>query len=71
MDADDEMNVTDIELLPDGRVLVFGMSLEVLHVLDRLQCGADDRVRERMNAERPSGGMETVSRAANSTGPRK
>lgn len=32
----DEANVTDIELLPDGRILVFGTSVEVLEVLSEL-----------------------------------
>jgi len=48
MDAEDETNVTDIELLPDGRICVFGASAEVLTVLDQLQCGADRSVSDRL-----------------------
>ena len=44
MNADDETNITDIELLPDGRIYVFGTSLEVLEVLDKLQGGQDPAV---------------------------
>ena len=52
MNADDETNVTEIELLPDGRICVFGTSLEVLELLDGLQCGADGSVSERLDALR-------------------
>lgn len=47
--ADDETNITEIELLPDGRICVFGTSLEVLEVLDQLQGGGDSNVRQRMD----------------------
>jgi hypothetical protein len=50
MNADDETNITDIDLLPDGRICVFGTSVEVLEVLDQLQCGSDHLVRERLEA---------------------
>jgi hypothetical protein len=50
MNADDETNITEIELLPDGRIFVFGTSLEVLQVLDELQGNADSAVMERLNA---------------------
>jgi hypothetical protein len=50
MNADDETNVTDIDLLPDGRICVFGTSVEVLEVLDQLQCGADSMIRERLDS---------------------
>ncbi|MEQ9379780.1 MAG: hypothetical protein RJP95_02875 [Pirellulales bacterium] len=36
MDAKDECNITEIEVLPDGRVCVFGTSAEVLAVLQGL-----------------------------------
>lgn len=51
MNADDEVNITDIELLPDGRIYVFGTSLEVLDVLDELQNGRDDVVRRRIESQ--------------------
>jgi hypothetical protein len=51
MNADDETNITDIELLPDGRVYVFGASAEVLDVLDQLQSGADPVVTDRLHLQ--------------------
>ena len=50
MNADDETNITDIELLPDGRIYVFGTSLEVLDVLDELQGGQDATVQRRLHS---------------------
>jgi len=52
MNADDETNVTDIQLLPDGRICVFGTSEEVLEVLDELQGGLDPIVARRLEASR-------------------
>ena len=52
MNADDETNVTDIQLLPDGRICVFGTSEEVLEVLDELQGGQDPAVARRLEASR-------------------
>ncbi len=37
MSTADESNVTDIELMPDGRIFVFGTSIEVLDVLNQLR----------------------------------
>jgi hypothetical protein len=51
MNADDETNITDIELLPDGRVYVFGASAEVLDVLNQMQHGADPAVADRLNPQ--------------------
>jgi len=48
--ADDETNITEIELLMDGRICVFGTSLEVLTVLDALQRGSDIAIQRRMTA---------------------
>jgi hypothetical protein len=48
--ASDETNITEIELLPNGRICVFGTSLEVLDVLDELQGGLDEKVRRRLEA---------------------
>ena len=59
MNADDETNVTDIELLPDGRIYVFGTSLAVLEVLDQLQCGADRSLSERLATWRQIGRTQT------------
>ncbi len=37
MKADDETDMTDIELLPDGRIFVFGASRQVLELLRGLE----------------------------------
>ena len=47
MIATDETNITEIELMPDGRICVFGTSLEVLDVLDQVQGGTDPRIQQR------------------------
>ena len=39
MNADDETPITEINLLPDGRICVFGSSREVLEILDSLEFG--------------------------------
>jgi hypothetical protein len=49
MIATDETNITEIELLPDGRICVFGASLEVLEVLDELQANTDGAIRRRLD----------------------
>lgn len=51
MNADEETNITDIELLPDGRIYVFGTSLEVLDLLDGLQGGQDAAVSRRLQSQ--------------------
>jgi hypothetical protein len=48
--ATDETNITEIELLPNGRICVFGTSLEVLDVLNELQGGLDEKVARRLEA---------------------
>jgi hypothetical protein len=50
MNANDETNITDIDLLSDGRICVFGTSIEVLEILDQLQSGADSAIRERLDS---------------------
>jgi hypothetical protein len=52
MNADDESNITDIDLLPDGRICVFGTSVEVLEVLEQLQNAGDGSVSERLDCLR-------------------
>jgi hypothetical protein len=52
MNATDETNITDIELLPNGRICVFGTSLEVLDLLDELQGGLDEKIHRRLVAIR-------------------
>jgi hypothetical protein len=61
MNAEDETNVTDIELLPDGRICVFGASAEVLTVLDQLQCGTDPSVSDRLRRRSGIVDLSTIS----------
>ena len=51
MDADDEANITEIEILPDGRICVFGTSVSVIDVVSSLAV-LDDRLQERLLAIR-------------------
>jgi hypothetical protein len=46
---DDETDVTDITILPDGRVYVFGLSGPILEVLQTLQSD-DERVQRLLSA---------------------
>lgn len=48
--ADDEVNITEIEVLANGRVCVFGTSLEVLELLNALQRGSDAAIMQRIDA---------------------
>lgn len=50
MDADDETNITDLELLPDGRIFIFGASLEVLQILEGIQCTSDGVLASRLKS---------------------
>ncbi len=45
MTKDDETAISEITILPDGRVYVFGMSLQVLEVLQSLEPN-DPRLRQ-------------------------
>ena len=67
MNADDETNVTDIELLPDGRIHVFGTSFEVLDVLDEMQGGRDAAVKLRLRSyqDRSQQQPPSIQRKAN------
>ena len=50
MDADEETNITDLELLPDGRIFVFGASREVLQILEDIQCASDGVLSSRLGS---------------------
>jgi hypothetical protein len=67
MNANDETNITDIDLLPDGRICVFGTSIEVLEVLDDLQCGADELISARLDSLRQCNDDEPRQVPANVT----
>ncbi|MEX2171745.1 MAG: hypothetical protein WD851_20670 [Pirellulales bacterium] len=45
-----ERDLTEIEILPDGRICVFGTSVQVLEVLDELAAGTDVGLRRRLTA---------------------
>ncbi|HLJ96471.1 MAG TPA: hypothetical protein VKU02_25080 [Gemmataceae bacterium] len=45
MAEEDETGISEITILPDGRVYVFGMSLQVLEVLQTLE-PSDPRLRQ-------------------------
>lgn len=48
--AGQETNVTDIELMPDGRIFVFGTSWEVLEVLSGMRTKDDRLLKARRDA---------------------
>lgn len=48
MDADDETSITEIELMPDGRIYLFGASRQVLEAIDGLQQGRNIGIRARL-----------------------
>jgi len=48
---DDETSVTEITLLPDGRICLFGASREILNLLDKLRL-TDTAFKERLAAIR-------------------
>ena len=61
-----ETRVTDIELMPDGRIFVFGTSRQVLEVLSELQTARNGEILARLH----SCGQEipdTVSNPGSST----
>ncbi len=61
MDADDETNITDLELLPDGRIFIFGASLEVLQILDGIQCSSDGVLSSRLKNALDSGSQVQIN----------
>jgi hypothetical protein len=65
VDAEDEANLTEIEILPDGRICVFGMSAEVLAVVNGLPTMDADRLAQRRLA---MDGRETIDGASDEMG---
>ena len=49
--AEDEQELTEITIYPDGRVYVFGMSVSVLEILNNLQ-PHDERLRRLLDQSR-------------------
>jgi hypothetical protein len=61
-EATDETNITEIELMPDGRIFLFGTSLEVLELLEEMQTGLDSALALRLAAMRKQSGHADGSR---------
>jgi hypothetical protein len=61
--ASDESSLTEIEIMPDGRIFLFGASRKVLEVVDTIQSGRDPSVSMRLEQ------FEQVRLAHQSLGP--
>ena len=66
MKADDEANITEIEVLPDGRDCVFGTSAEVLAVLDKLHFSRQGSWEQRLGAQ-PTGAQAPAEKFRDDT----
>ena len=64
MQHEDETSMTEITILPDGRICIFGLSREVLEVLDAAEL-ADTAVKQRLallrRTDAPAGIEERMS----------
>ena len=69
MDADEETNITDLELLPDGRIFVFGASREVLQILEDIQCASDGVLSSRLGIVLDSKSQTQFNHAPNKNHP--
>ncbi|HAH44792.1 hypothetical protein [Gimesia sp.] len=49
MEAEDESNMTELEILPDGRICVFGASREVLEIFQAMPMLSQDTIFKRLN----------------------
>ncbi len=74
--ADDETRITEITIMPDGQIYVFGMSRQVLELLDQLKFG-DRALKQRIEHLRTlltggtrslKAGQECIGRAAAAAG---
>ena len=54
--ADDETRISEITILPDGRICVFGMSRQLLEILDGWNLGDAD-IRQRVDHVRGCPGV--------------
>jgi hypothetical protein len=61
MEAYEEEAVTDLEILPDGRIFVFGASKQVLEILNAIQGSSDPKILARTSM------MAASSKASQST----
>ena len=70
MDAEDETNITDLELLPDGRIFIFGASLEVLQILESIQCSTDGVLSSRLKNALDSGSQVQINNGSQQEQPK-
>lgn len=48
MQAEDESNITELEILPDGRICVFGASREVLEIFKEIPIQSHSMILQRL-----------------------
>ena len=48
MQAEDESNITELEILPDGRICVFGASREVLEIFKEIPIHSQTMILQRL-----------------------
>lgn len=68
MDAHDETSITDLEIMPDGRIFVFGASSPILEILEELQSSKDSSVSARLQRQLPDQAPTNFSGNANCLG---
>jgi hypothetical protein len=68
MDAHDETSITDLEIMPDGRIFVFGASSSILEILAELQSSKDSPVSARLQGQVSEQVSTNVSGNANCSG---
>ncbi|MFN4904744.1 MAG: hypothetical protein ACK5LQ_05900 [Planctomycetota bacterium] len=68
MDAHDETSITDLEIMPDGRIFVFGASSPILEILAELQSLKDSSVSARLQNQQPDHASTNISGIANCLG---
>jgi hypothetical protein len=59
MDLEDDSPITEIDILPDGRVCLFGASQQVLEILDGIPLG-DPALRSRIDGLRAARAQPVV-----------
>jgi len=72
VDAEDETSLTELELMPDGRIFVFGASGPILEILSQLQAPDDRSVTSRLQGVSPnpsSNDREVAVSPGNSSAP--
>jgi hypothetical protein len=67
VNLEDESSLTEISILPDGRVYLFGASRQVLEVLNAVPLG-DPTLAERVRILRETEGPSSLSESLKTTG---